>query len=95
MLGPRTTCCSSLLMATGLRTKVRSSPLQIVHCSCSYCRMLRQRSVTAAASPSCPLNKEQERKLRQLTVMSKAENCKVRVCQLNLGDGPEASGRCL
>eukprot|EP00891_Asterochloris_glomerata_P002000 jgi/Astpho2/2000/e_gw1.00038.238.1_t len=28
------------------------------------------------ASPSCPLNKEQERKLRQLTVMSKAENCK-------------------
>ena len=33
----------------------------------------------AAASPPCPLNKEQERKLRQLTVMSKAENCKVRV----------------
>ena len=41
----------------------------------------------AAASPPCPLNQEQERKLRQLTVMSKAENCKVCVRKPTLGDG--------
>ena len=86
MLAPRTTCCNCLPMAIGQRTKVRCPLLQIVHCSLSHSRMLRQRSVMAAASPPCPLNKEQERKLRQLTVMSKAENCKVCVCKPTLGD---------